>query len=448
MLHATFFNAQGNDVTQVLLRHKNVGTHDWLAHVFNHGKIRQLGRVVDVNRFTGLEQQLKNYGWRSGDQVQVVLALQALLNDLHVQHAEEAATEAEAQCVRAFWRVLQRRIVQRQLLQRVTEVFKVIGADREQARIHLRLNTLETGQYINIRRRAQGQGIAHWRTVNVLDTGDDETYFTGFQVGSGGVFRVEYTDAVHQVDLAGGLDQNLVALFHAAVAHANQGHNAQVVVEPGVDDQRLQRIFDIAGRRRNGVYQALKHLVHAQAGLGAAGHGISGVDANDFFDLFFNTIRIGLWQVDLVQNRHHFQALLDRGVAVGYGLGFYALPRIDHQQGTFTGRQGATDFVGEVNVARGVNEVQLVGFAVFGRVIQGDAVGLDGDPALTLEVHGVQYLGFHFAGSQATAHLDKTIGQRRLAMVNVGDDGEIADMTQITHGSTLKKVAGRLPAEK
>ena len=75
-------------------------------------------------------------------------------------------------------------------------------------------------------------------------------------------------------------------------------------------------------------------------------------------------------------------------------------------------------------------------------------MGLDGDPALTLEVHGVQYLGLHFAGSQATAHLDETIGQRRLAMVNVGDDGEIADMTQITHGSTLKKVAGRLPAEK
>jgi hypothetical protein len=33
-------------------------------------------------------------------------------------------------------------------------------------------------------------------------------------------------------------------------------------------------------------------------------------------------------------------------------------------------------------------------------------------------------------------------------MVNVGDDGEIADMTQITHVSTLKKAAGRLPAEK
>jgi hypothetical protein len=48
--------------------------------------------------------------------------------------------------------------------------------------------------------------------------------------------------------------------------------------------------------------------------------------------------------------------------------------------------------------------------------------------------------GLPFHARQAAAHLDEAIGQRRLAMVNVGDDGEIADMTQITHGSTLKKL--------
>ena len=356
-----------------------------------------------------------------------------------MQHAEEPATEAEAQCVGAFRGVLQRRVVQRELLQGLTEVFEVVRADREQARVDLRLNPLETWQYVNIRGGAQGQGVAHWRTVNVLDTGDDEAYFTGFQISGRGVLGVEHTHAVDQMHLAGGLDQDLVALFHAAVAHANQGHNAQVVVEPGVDDQRLQRIFVVAGRRRNGLHQALKHFVDAQAGFGAACHGISGIDTNDFFDFIPDAIRIGLGQVDLVQDRHNLKALLDGGVAVGYGLGFYALPGIDHQQRTFTRRQRPADFVGEVNVARGINEVQLIGFAVFGRVIQGNAVGFDGDPALALEVHGVQNLGFHFALGEAAAHLNKTIGQRRLAMVNVGDDGEIADMTQITHGSTLKK---------
>ena len=99
-------------------------------------------------------------------------------------------------------------------------------------------------------------------------------------------------------------------------------------------------------------------------------------------------------------------------------------------------------------MAGGVDEVQLVDLAVLRLVVQRDAVGLDGNTAFALQVHGVQYLGFHFASRQATAHLDETVGQRRLAMVDVGDDGEIADMTQITHGSTLEKAASRTPAEK
>ncbi|MNP41400.1 hypothetical protein D3C76_1351020 [compost metagenome] len=99
-------------------------------------------------------------------------------------------------------------------------------------------------------------------------------------------------------------------------------------------------------------------------------------------------------------------------------------------------------------MAGGIDEVQLVGLAVLRLVVKRDAVGLDGDTALTLQVHGIEHLGFHLACRQATAHLDETVGQRRLAMVDVGDDGEIADMTQITHGSTLEKAASRTPAEK
>jgi hypothetical protein len=41
--------------------------------------------------------------------------------------------------------------------------------------------------------------------------------------------------------------------------------------------------------------------------------------------------------------------------------------------------------------------------------------------------------------------LNEPVSQRRLAMVNVGDDGEIADMTQITHGSTLKRLQADCP---
>jgi len=116
-----------------------------------------------------------------------------------------------------------------------------------------------------------------------------------------------------------------------------------------------------------------------------------------------------------------------------------ALPGIHDQNGTFAGRQGTADFIGKVDVPRGVDEVQLVGLAVLRRVMQGHTVRLDGNSALTFQIHGVEDLRFHLAIGQATADLDETISQCRLAMVDVGNDGKITDMAQVAHGNTLEK---------
>lgn len=283
--------------------------------------------------------------------------------------------------------------------------------------------------------------------MNVLDAGDDEAHFAGLQICRGGVLGVEHAHAVDQVNLAGGLDQNLVALLDAAMTHAHQRHHAQVIVEPGVDDQRLQWRLDVAGRRRNGLYQALEHFIDAHAALGATGHGVGGIDTDDLLDFVLDPIRIGLRQVHLVQHGHHFQALLDGGIAVGHRLRLDTLASIDHQQRAFTGSQRTAYLIGEVDVPRGIDEVQLIGDAILRLVIERDAMGLDGDAALTLQVHGIEDLGLHLARSQATAHLDETVSQRRLAVVNVGNDGKIADMTQVTHRTTLEKGRRRLPAE-
>ena len=53
-------------------------------------------------------QDLVDDGRRRRDQVHVVLALEPLLHDVHVQQAEEAAAEAEAQRLRDFGLVVQR----------------------------------------------------------------------------------------------------------------------------------------------------------------------------------------------------------------------------------------------------------------------------------------------------------------------------------------------------
>jgi hypothetical protein len=82
-------------------------------------------------------------------------------------------------------------------------------------------------------------------------------------------------------------------------------------------------------------------------------------------------------------------------------------------------------------VARRVDEVELVGFAVVSLVHHADRVRLNGDAALPLEVHGVEYLGLHFARGQRPGEFEEAVGEGGLAVVDVRDDREVADVTWI-----------------
>src|SRR5690606_24718658 len=305
-LHASLFDTQRDDATQMLLRHQNIGPHDGLAHVFDGGQVRQLRWAVDVERFAVLQRQLIDHGRGGSDQVQVVFALKTLLDDLHMQHAEEADAEAEAKGIGAFRLVLQRSIVEGQLLQCIAEIFEVIRADREQAGIELWLDPAEARQHFDIWSSGQGQGVAYRRPVNVLDTSDDEAHLAGLEVGGTGVLGVEHAYAVDLVRLASGFHQHLVTFLDPPVADPYQRDDAQIVVEPGVDDQRLQRCIDLASGRRNRGYQALQNIVYAHAALGAAGYGIGGIDPDDVLDFGLDLFRVGLGQIHLVQHRHDF----------------------------------------------------------------------------------------------------------------------------------------------
>ena len=79
------------------------------------------------------------------DQIEVELALEPLADDLHVQQAEEAAAEAEPERSRRLRLVEESRVVELQLLERVTQLGVVVGVAREQPREHHRLDVLVPG---------------------------------------------------------------------------------------------------------------------------------------------------------------------------------------------------------------------------------------------------------------------------------------------------------------
>ncbi len=64
-------------------------------------------------------------------------------------------------------------------------------------------------------------------------------------------------------------------------------------------------------------------------------------------------------------------------------------------------------------------------------------MSFDGDAALALDIHGIEHLLLHFAHTQATAQLNHAVSQGGLTVINMRDDGEVADMGQIgAHDAT------------
>src|SRR6185312_17124548 len=65
---------------------------------------------------------------------------------------------------------------------------------------------------------------------------------------------------------------------------------------------------------------------------------------------------------------------------------------------------------------------------------QPDVLSLDGDAAFPLDVHPVQVLGAHIAVRDDTGELQHPVGQRRLAVVDVGDDAEVPNLRRRGEG--------------
>jgi hypothetical protein len=72
-------------------------------------------------------------------------------------------------------------------------------------------------------------------------------------------------------------------------------------------------------------------------------------------------------------------------------------------------------------------------------------MGLDGDAALALEIHVVQQLVALVALGHGARQLQQPVGQRRLAVVDVRDDAEIADERQVVRrtGRRRRGATGR-----
>ena len=139
-------------------------------------------------------------------------------------------------------------------------------------------------------------------------------------------------------------------------------------------------------------------------------------------DLVQHFLRTRVGSVDLVDHDDRRQPPLQRLAQHEPCLRQRSLRGIDEQQHAIDHRQRALHLTAEIGVAGGVDDVdeRVV-------IVDGGVLGEDGDAALAFEVGVVHRpLGHPFVRPEDAALVQHGVHQRRLAVVDVGDDGDIA----------------------
>ena len=132
--------------------------------------------------------------------------------------------------------------------------------------------------------------------------------------------------------------------------------------------------------------------------------------------------------VDLVDDHDGLEAQRERLARDEARLRHRAFDGIDQQQHAVDHRQHALDLAAEVGVAGRVDDVDARA-----AVLDGAVLGEDGDAALTLDVVRVHDALAHLlVRGEGAGLLQQAVDERGLAVVDVRDDGDVAD--RAVHG--------------
>ena len=132
-------------------------------------------------------------------------------------------------------------------------------------------------------------------------------------------------------------------------------------------------------------------------------------EADDIFDFTDYTVWFCTWKVNFVDDRENVEVVVKCEVYVCQSLSFDSLSCVYYEDGTVAGCETSGNFVVEVYVAWGVDEVEDVFFAVAGFVDDADCLGFDGDSTFSFEIHVIEDLGLHFAFGQGAGHFDDSV---------------------------------------
>ena len=425
---AALLLAQIHQRADVFFRRVNVRQHVRLAHFGDGRRIGHVRRVVQPHLgAVGFRQLVDDVG-RGGDQIQIKLALEPHLDNFHMQQPEEPAAEAVTQRGRRFRLENERSVVQAELVQRFMQRLVVRAVGGINAAVHHGADLTVARQRFFGGIVGVGDRVSHTGIDDILDGRADIAHVARTQLVHGDIAGLEAADLNGIECRTGGHHADARARAYRALHDADITHRAAIIIVERIEYQRLERFIRVALRSGNILDDVFEHFVNVQAVLGADERRVARVQADDVLDLAARLFRLRAGQVDLVDDRDDFEVVIQRHVNVGQRLRFHALRGVDHQQRALARGQRARNLVGEVNVAGRVDEVEDVRFTVLRLVFHAHRLRFDGDAALALEFHRIQHLIHHLALLENAGALQQAVGQRALAVVDVRDNAEIANM--------------------
>ena len=95
----------------------------------------------------------------------------------------------------------------------------------------------------------------------------------------------------------------------------------------------------------------------------------------------------------------------------------------------------------KINMPRRIDQIQQIVFAIRSSIIERDRIALDRDAPFTLDVHRVEHLFVKITLRDTATGLNESVGQSRLAMINMGDDAEVSNV--LHSGSFNRKQQAR-----
>ena len=250
------------------------------------------------------------------------------------------------------------------------------------------------------------------------------------------------------------MTENRRALAGHAGGHPADGEAPDVVVVVEVVDQHLQRRVLLLGRRRDvgqdGVEEGLQAVGLEGAGDGVGGASLAGDGVDDReVDLVLvgaqidvervheveDLLRPGVLPIDLVDHEHRGQPQRQGLGEHEAGLGQGPFGGVHEQEHAVHQAERPLHLAAEVGVARRVDDVDL-------DAAPGDrgVLGEDGDALLALQVVRVHHpLDQGLVGAEHTGLAEHVVHERGLAVVDVGDDGHVADAVSGDHGRGGKR---------